>query len=76
MPEPCKFPSLDNSQKRFPWTHKEVDLVPHLVVGLVLRVKDAEKSPQALRSENLDPFFRVSKQTLCFTTIEENNINY
>ena len=25
MPEPCKFPSLDSCQKRFLWTHKEVD---------------------------------------------------
>ena len=31
MPEPCKFPSLDSCQKRFLWTHKEVDLAPHPV---------------------------------------------
>ena len=42
-PEPCKFPSLDSCQKRFLWTHKEVDLAPHPVVGLVLQVGDAEK---------------------------------
>ena len=30
-----------------PWTHKEVDLVPHLVVSLVLQVGDAEKFPHA-----------------------------
>ena len=34
MPEPCKFPSPDSYQKRFPWTHKEVDLAPHPIVGL------------------------------------------
>ena len=43
MPEPCKFPSLDSCQKRFLWTHKEVDLAPHPVVGLVLQIGDTEK---------------------------------
>ena len=36
MPEPYKFLSLDSCQKRFLWIHKEVDLAPHPVVGLVL----------------------------------------
>ena len=40
MPEPCKFPSLDSRQKSFLWTHREADLVPHPVVGLVLLVED------------------------------------
>ena len=44
MPEPCKFPSLDSCQKRFLWTHKEVDLAP--VVGLVLQAGDTEKFPR------------------------------
>ena len=52
MPEPCKFPSLDICQKRFLWTHMEVDLVPHLVVGLVLQEEDAER----FQVESLDPF--------------------
>ena len=60
-PEPCKFPSLNSCQKRFLWTHKEVDLVPHPVVGLVLEVGDAEKFSQALSFKSLDPFSRVSK---------------
>ena len=60
MPEPCKFPSLDSCQRRILWTHKEVDLVPHSVLGLVLRVGDAEKFPQALGFEGLDPCLRVS----------------
>ena len=29
MPEPSKFPFLDSCQKRFLWTHKDVDLAPH-----------------------------------------------
>ena len=33
MPGPCKFPSLDNCQKTFLWTYKEVDLAPHPVIG-------------------------------------------
>ena len=36
LPRPCKFPSLDGCQKRFLWTHKEDDLAPHPVVGLLL----------------------------------------
>ena len=36
MPESCKFLSLDCCHKRFLWTHKEVDLASHPVVGLVL----------------------------------------
>ena len=48
MLEPCNFPSLESCQKRFLWTHKEADLAPHPVVGLVLLVGDAEKFPQAV----------------------------
>ena len=61
MPRPCKFLSLDICQKRFLWTHKEVDLAPHPVVGLLLRVGDTEKFPHALNFEGFDSFFRVSK---------------
>ena len=71
-PKPCTFPSLDSCQKRFLWTHKEVDLAPRPVVGLVLQVGDAEKLPHALGFESLDPFFRVSKQGPCFTAVEED----
>ena len=56
----------------FLWTHKEVDSAPHPVVGMVLQVRDAEKFPQALGFESLDPFlFRASKQGPCFTAKEE-----
>ena len=55
-PEPCKFPSLDNCRKGFLWTFKKVDLALHTVVGLVLSAEDAEKFPQALDFESLDPF--------------------
>ena len=54
MPEPCQFSSVGSCQKRSVWTHKEVDLAPHPVVGLVLQVGVAEKFPQALGSEGLD----------------------
>ena len=57
-PEPCKFPSLDNCQRRLLWTHKEVDHPPHPVIGLVLQVRIAKKFPQALGFEILDPFFQ------------------
>ena len=62
MPEPCKFPSLVNCRKRFLWTLKEVDLVPHPVVGLVLQAGDAENFPQALGFEILVPFFFRSQR--------------
>ena len=70
-PKPCKFPSLDIYQKGLLWAHKEVDLAPHQVVGLVLQVRDAEKFPQALVFEGLLLFFTVSKQGPCFTAIGE-----
>ena len=53
IPEPCKFPYPDSSQKRFLWIHKEVDLAPYLVVGLKLQVGNAEKFPQAPSFESL-----------------------
>ena len=72
MFEPRNFPSLDSCQKRFLWTHKEVNLAPYPVVGLVLQVGDAEKFPQVLGFESLVTFLRVSKQGPCFTTKEED----
>ena len=51
----------------------QVDLAPHPVVGLVLHVGDAQKFPQVLGSESLDPFFfGVSKHGPCFTAIKED----
>ena len=47
-PDMCQFPSLDSCQKRFLWIHKEVDVAPHPVAGLVLQVRDTEKFPRAL----------------------------
>ena len=66
MPEPCKFPSLDGRQKRFLWTNKEVDLAPHLVVGLTLQVGDTQKFPHALGVKSLDLFFPLREQGPCF----------
>ena len=62
--ELCKFPSPDSCQNRLLWTHKGDDLAPGPVDGLVLQVGDAEKFPQALRFENLNPsfFFFQSQQ--------------
>ena len=72
MPELCKFPSPDSCQKRFLWSHKEVDLAPHPVAGLVLQVRDADRFPRALGFESLGPFSRVSEQGPYFTAIEED----
>ena len=71
MLKPCKFLFLGSCQKRFLWTHKEVDLALHPVAGLVLQVGDMEKLPCALGFESLDPFFRVNKQGPCFTALQE-----
>ena len=49
--------------------HKEVDLAPPSVAGLVLQKEDAEKFPKAFGLERLDPFSLVSKQGPCFTAI-------
>ena len=65
VPELCEFLSLDSWQKRFSWAYKEVDQALHPVIGLVLRVGEVEKFPQALGLESLDPFLRVSKQGPC-----------
>ena len=40
--------------------------------GLVLQVGEAEKFPQSLGFESLDPLIRVSKQGACFTATEED----
>ena len=57
------FPSLNSCQKRLLWIHKEVDLAPHPLYDLVLKLGDAEMFPRAFGLKGLDPFFsRVSKQ--------------
>ena len=71
-PKPCKFLSLDNYQKRFLWTHNEVDLALHPVVGLLLQVGVMEKFLHALGFKSLILFFGVGKQGPCFTAIEED----
>ena len=53
MSAPCKCQSLDSCHKRLLWTHKEADLAPQPVVGLVLQKEDVEKYPQALSFEGL-----------------------
>ena len=70
----ASFGILTNARKRFLWTHWEIDLAAYPVVGLVLQVgDDAEKFPQALGFEILDPFcLRVSKQGPCFTAVVED----
>ena len=57
MPEPSKFLCLYNCQKGFLWSQKEVDLAPHPVVGLVLKLGDAEKFLQSLGFKSMDPYF-------------------
>ena len=55
----ASFHLFDSCQKRFLWTHKEVDFASHPVIGLMLQLQigDMEKFPHALGFESLDPFF-------------------
>ena len=62
VPELCKFPSLNTCQKRFLWTHEGADLASHPVVGLVLRVGDTEKFPQAFGFRRLGSFSQIQIQ--------------
>ena len=57
MPEPRKFSPFDSCQKRILWTHKEVDLALHQVIGLVLKARI---------------LLSISKQGPCFTAIGED----
>ena len=66
MSEPCNFPTLESCHKRLLWTRREVDLAPHPIVGLVLKVGDAEKFPQAIGFESL--FFQ--RHSPCFTATD------
>lgn len=52
--ETHQLPSPDGCLERFLGTHEALDRAPHLVIGLVLSVRDAEKLPQALRLECLN----------------------
>ena len=72
MPEPCQFPSLASCQKRFLWALKEAGPAPQSVISLELRVRDAEKLPQALDLKNLHLFFSINKQGPYLTAIEKD----
>ena len=72
MPGPCMLSFLDSCQRRFPWTHKEVDLAPHTVVGLVVQERDAKKFPHTFGFKSLDPFCQNQQAGLCFTAIGQD----
>ena len=71
-PNQTSFRLLTIAKKRFLRTNKEVDLAPHPVVGLVLQVGEAEKLPQALGLESLDPFLGAGQQDPCLTAMDED----
>ena len=62
---------LDGCQKRFLWTHKEVDPALHPVLGLLLEVGDAEKFPLALSFESLDSFLQSQQAGSMFDSHRE-----
>ena len=49
MSEAYEFPSLHSCHERILWTHREVDLAPHLVVGFALQEEDADKFSRGTR---------------------------
>ena len=57
-----RISSLGSCQKRFLWTHTEVDLAPHPVVGLVLQVGDTEKFPRVLRFQKPGSSFQAASR--------------
>ena len=75
MAKPCQLPSPDGCQERFLGTHEDLDQAPHIVIGLVLSVRDAEHFPQALGLERLDLFFVVSQQCPCLTSVKQDGYN-
>ena len=55
-PNQASFRLFTVARRGSSWTHKEVDLAPHPVTGLVFQVGDAEKFTLALAFESLDLF--------------------
>ena len=72
MSELCKFLFFDSCQKRSLWTHKDVDQSLHPALGFVLQAGGAEKFPQELGLESLDPFLRDSEVGPSLTATEED----
>ena len=71
MPEPWKFPSLDSCQKRFLWTHMDVDLALHPVAGLCSKQVIQRSFFMGLVSKAWI-LFSVSSHGPCFTAVEED----
>ena len=71
-PNHASFWLLTVARQRFLWTHKEVDLVPRPVIGLVLQVGDNSVVSSGIWVRKSAFFFSVSKQGPCFTTVEED----
>ena len=57
------------------WFHKEVDLAPRPVVGLMLQAGDTEKFLHVFAFESLDPFFCCSQNQQAgsmFSAVDED----
>ena len=68
-PEPRECLSFHSYQRRFQRAHKEVDLAPHPVVGLVFQIRDVEKFLQTPGLQK--PGFFFSKQGPSLAVTEE-----
>ena len=67
-PNHAEFRLLTVARRSSCESHKVVVLVPHLVVGLVLQVRDAEKFPQAF-ADSFDSFFSESGSRVHFSQL-------
>ena len=74
MPDPCEFSSLDSCQKRFLQTHKEVNLVPHPVVGLTSPSKRCGEVSSGTWSGKPDSFSQ-SQQVWTFLQLDKEKRN-
>ena len=75
MPAPCKFPSLDSSQKRILWAHKEAVLNLHLIIWSYAqrrRCREVSSGTWSRKLGSLSPFLRVSMRGPCLRAIQED----
>ena len=71
-PSHASFRLLTVARRSSCGTTRQLILLRAQSLVLCSKVEDTKKFPQALGFESLDPFFRVSKQVLCFTAIGED----
>ena len=72
MPEPCKFRLLTVARRGSCGPKRKLSLLRTQSLVLISMQKMRRSFLMHFGLESLDPFFRVSKQSLRFTAVEEN----